>query len=494
MLTVRFDRPFVSGHTEPMEHELPPDGIPAEAWAATPEAVRLVVLLQHQQLAALRAQVAALEARLNQHSQNSSKPPSSDPPSAPPRLQRTPRGRVRGAQVGHERAERPLPEPDTIDLHRDHYPTTCSSCHDDLSTNHHDVCLVQTQYVWELPVIRPLITAHHYHTVCCRGCGAIVTAPRPQDVPPGAFGPRTAAVVSLLHGCFRGSHREVQQLLFDLFGLPLSLGSVANLQGAASAALKPVFDEVQEAVVAEPAVNVDETGWKEAGKRRWLWTVVSAVATLFCITASRSGKTLRSIIGEDYAGIVTSDRGSWYMWLDDERHQLCWSHLLRNFRALAERHSGLGLWANDWLSLSELVFRVWHAYRGGTIDRAQLQAAMEPLERTMHALVETGSRRADAGTGLCVELLNHWDALWTFARVEGVEPTNNQAERALRPAVLWRKGCFGAQSEGGNQFVERILTVAATCRQQKRHLLTFLTEAVEAAWQSRPAPRLLSTP
>jgi transposase len=276
--------------------------------------------------------------------------------------------------------------------------------------------------------------------------------------------------------------------------LPISLGSVANLQGDVSAALKPLFDEVQEVVQATPSVNVDETGWKQAGKRRWLWTVVSAVATLFCITTSRSGKTLRSIIGEEYDGIVTSDRGSWYMWLDDERHQLCWSHLIRNFRALAERHSGLGLWASDWLALSELVFRLWHAYRGGTIDREQLQTAMKPLEVTMQALVETGARRADAGTGLCVELLAHWESLWTFVRECGVEPTNNRAERALRPAVLWRKSCFGAQSEGGNQFVERILTVAATCRQQQRHLLTFLTEAVEASWQGRPAPRLLSSP
>jgi transposase len=484
-----------------MDEQKPPFDIPPEDWAATPRSVRSVVrallavsATYQQQIAELLARVAELEARLNQHSQNSSKPPSSDPPSAPPRPPKTPRGRPRGAQPGHERAERPIPEPDTISEHRDHYPTTCPSCCHDLSATRNDVCLAQTQYVWELPIVTPIITAHHYHTVSCRSCGALVTAPRPPDVPPGAFGPRCAATLSLLHGCYRDSHRESKQLLSDLFGLPISLGSVANLQGDVSVALKPVFDEIQAVVQAAPTVNVDETGWKQAGKRRWLWTMVSAIATLFCITTSRSGKTLRWLVGEDYAGIVTSDRGSWYMWLDDQQHQLCWSHLIRNFRALAERHSGLGLWANDWLALGELVFRLWHAYRGGTIDREQLQAAMKPLEVTMQALVETGARRADAGTGLCVELLAHWEALWTFVRVDGVEPTNNRAERALRPAVLWRKGCFGAQSEGGNQFVERLLTVAATCRQQQRHLLAFLTEAVEASWQGRPPPRLLSTP
>jgi len=484
-----------------MDDAQPPFDIASEDWATTPHSVQSVVVAlvavtasYQQQLGQLQAQLADLQARLNQHSQNSSKPPSSDPPSAPPRPAKTPRGRVRGAQVGHERAERPIPEPDTIDEHRDYYPDRCLSCHDDLCSNHNDVCLVQTQYVWELPIVAPTITAHHYHTVCCRGCGALVTAQRPHDLPPGAFGPRVAATMALLHGRYRISHREVVDLLHALYGLPISLGSVVNLQGAVSAALKPVFDEVQTAVQRAPALNVDETGWKQAGKRHWLWTVVTACATLFCVTKPRSGKTLRAIIGEEYGGIVTSDRGSWYSWLDDARHQLCWAHLIRNVLALAERRCGLGEWAHDVVEVSGLVFRLWHLYREGTLSRSELQAALEPIQAILYALVETGSRRADAGEGMCRELLQHWEALWTFVREEGVEPTNNAAEQALRPAVLWRKGCFGAQSDSGNRFVERILTVSATCRRQQRHLLSFLTDAVEASWQGRPAPRLLSAP
>lgn len=484
-----------------MDDAQPPFDITPEDWATTPHSVQSVVAAlvavtasYQQQLGQLQAQLADLQARLNQNSLNSSKPPSSDPPSAPPRPVKTPRGRVRGAQAGHERHERPIPEPDTIDEQRDYYPDTCPCCHDDLSSNHTDVCLQQTQYVWELPVVAPIITAHHYHTVCCRGCGALVTAQRPDDLPPGAFGPRVAATVALLHGRYRISHREVRDLLDALYGLPISLGAVANLQGAVSVALAPVFDEVQTAVAAAPALNVDETGWKQAGKSHWLWTVVSAVATLFCVTKTRSGKTLRAIIGDAYGGSITSDRGSWYLWLDDARHQLCWAHLIRNFRGLAERYAGLAEWADDVVAVSGLVFRLWHSYRGGTMTRAELQAAMEPVQAILHALLQQGSQRADAGTGMCRELLAHWDALWTFVRVSGVEPTNNAAEQALRPAVLWRKGCFGAQSDGGNRFVERILTVSATCRQQQRHLLTFLTDAVEASWQGRLAPRLLSSP
>ena len=484
-----------------MDDALPPFDIPPEDWAATPHSVRSVVralvtvtATYQQQIADLLHRQTELEARLNLHSQNSSKPPSSDPPSAPPRLAKTPRGRPRGAQKGHERAERPIPEPDEITQQRDHYPPSCPCCHDDLCSNRNDACLQQTQYVWELPVVKPIITAHHYHTVCCRGCGELVTAPRPADVPPRAFGPRVAATVALFHGRYRISHREVVDLLHTLYNLPISLGSVVNLQGEVSVALAPVFDEVQEAVAAAPSINVDETGWKQAGKSLWLWTVVSALATLFCVKATRSAKTLRTIIGDAYGGIVTSDRGRWYMWLDDRRHQLCWAHLIRNFRALAERHCGLGEWASDVLEVSGMVFRLWHLYREGTLTRAELQVVLEPIQAILYVLVETGLRRSDAGTGLCVELLHHWDALWTFVREEGVEPTNNAAEQALRPAVLWRKGCFGTQSDSGNRFVERILTVSATCRQQQRHLLPFLTASVEASWQGLPPPSLFPTP
>ena len=312
-----------------MDTSVPPAGISADDWAATPVAVQqflvatlTVVMLQQQQIAQLLRRVADLEARLNQHSQNSSKPPSSDPPSAPPRPARVPRGRKPGGQAGHPRHDRPDPEPDQITTTRHHYPSACPTCGDDLTAHRHDACAIQTQYVWELPIVPPLIAAHHYHTVCCQGCGALASAERPADVPPGAFGPRTAAVVSLLHGRYRISHREVVNLLADLFDLPLSLGSVVTLQTAVSAALAPAHADVQTRVQAAAVVNVDETGWKEAGKRRWLWTVVSAVATLFVVANSRGTTILHGLLGAEYRGIVGSDRGRAYPGLPPDRHQL----------------------------------------------------------------------------------------------------------------------------------------------------------------------------
>ena len=221
--------------------------------------------------------------------------------------------------------------------------------------------------------------------------------------------------------------------------------------------------------------------------------MVTAIATVFVVSTSRSGPALRQLLGECYTGIMTSDRHRPYLSQAPARHQLCWSHLIRNFQALVERGGRLGIWGADLLELSRIVFRLWHLYREGTIDRATLQAAMAPVQGAFHGLLERGARRADAPEALCQELLTHEAALGTFVREERVEPTNNAAEQALRGAVIWRKSCFGAHSAEGNRFVERILTVSATCRKQQRHLLTFVTEAIAAYWAGRPAPTLLAT-
>jgi transposase len=253
------------------------------------------------------------------------------------------------------------------------------------------------------------------------------------------------------------------------------------------------YTEVQVAIQRTDRCNIDETSWSEAGNPRWLWTMVTAVATFFVVASSRAGPVLRHLLGPAYTGIVGSDRHKPYLKLAPERHQLCWSHLIRNFQALVDRGGRPGIWGADLLEISRMVFRLWHLFREGTIDRATLQAAMEPIQAAMHGLLVQGARRCDAPEGMCQELLAHEAALWTFVREDRVEPTNNAAEQALRPAVIWRKSCFGAHSAEGNRFVERILTVSATCQKQQRHLLTFVTDAIDAHWAGRPAPTLFPT-
>ncbi|HWQ15816.1 MAG TPA: transposase [Roseiflexaceae bacterium] len=253
-------------------------------------------------------------------------------------------------------------------------------------------------------------------------------------MPPGAFSPRIAAAITVLHGDYYLSDRNVARLREEFFGLKLSLGSVVALQQAGSAALAPVYEAIHSAVLQQQRCNIDETGWKEGGKRRWLWTMVTSVATFFLVSTSRSVPALRQLLGTASGGIVGSDRHRPYLALCAERHQRCWSHLIRNFQALLERGGRLGLWGADFLGLSRLVFRLRPLYREGTIDRAVLQEAMAPIQATLHALLMAGARRVDAPEGKCQEVLLHEAALWMFVREEGVEPTNNAAQRPASPA------------------------------------------------------------
>ena len=376
-----------------------------------------------------------------------------------------------------------------------HRPTVCPHCQTALPADL-PATEVLRQQGWEVPPVEPHVTEHQFPTVCCPHCQISVHVPRPPDVPPGAFGPRLAALVSLLHGRYRLSDRETVALLADLCGLPLSLGSVPALCQTVSTALAPVYAEVQATVERQEIANVDETSWKEAGQRRWLWVAVTTVCTLLRVAQHRSTAALQRLLGANYTGLVGSDRYCAYNSLPVERRQLCWAHLKRNWQAVRERDGPVGCWGEDASKLIDQLFAVWYRFREGDLDRAGLQEHMAPVERDRRALVERGRDELpwEKARGFCRDLLLVWPALWTFVVIEGVAPTNNAAERALRPAVLWRKGCFGTQSESGSRFVAHILTVTATCRQQERHVLTFLTEAVAAHWAGLPAPTLITTP
>jgi transposase len=448
------------------------------------------------EVAALRTQLAAAQARARQNSGNSSRPPSADPPDAPPRPRRNPTGRPRGAQAGHKGHTRNLLPAAAVDEIVEHRPTHCSRCQTALPVDLPDLAEPLRQQVWDIPpVVKPVVTEHRFHTVCCPACQTPVQAERPVAVPLGAFGPLVTALVGLLHGRYRLSTRETVALLLDLFRLPMALGSVPALCEEVSAAVAAPCEEAQAALSASSRANVDETSWKQAGQRRWLWVAVGVASTVFLVAATRSAAALTLLLGSAFGGIVGSDRFGAYRSVPKERRQVCWAHLKRNFTALAEWGGPTTVWGKEALALTERVFVAWHRFRTGDCDRSGLQAALRSVRAEIQTLLERGvALRSDKVQALARELLALWPALWTFVSVAGVEPTNNVAEQALRPAVLWRKGCFGAHSEAGNVFVQRILTVSATCRQQQRHLLTFLTVAVRAHRAGLPAPALVYTP
>jgi transposase len=297
--------------------------------------------------------------------------------------------------------------------------------------------------------------------------------------------------VALLSGRYRLSRREARQVLRDLWGVELALGTVVRLEQAQSAALAPVLAELQAALPRERAVGMDESGWRERGKRGWLWTTVASGFTVCRIAASRGAKEVSALLGDEYAGVVGCDRWSAYRrW----RRALCHSHLQRAFQGLVDRGGAaapIGRWG---VAEERRLFALWRQFRSGALERPTLRRRLVPLQARFGRLLWRGEACGDRqAAALCRDLNASWEALWRFASAEGVEPTNNAAERALRPAVLWRKGSFGSQSALGSRFAERMLSVAATCRQQGRDLLALLISALEAALSGTVPPSLLPT-
>ncbi len=462
--------------------QLPPTGISAEDWAATPVAVQGLVL--H-----LLERLAQVEARLNQTSRNSSNPPSSDPPSAPPRAAKAPSGRKPGGQLGHPGQGRPLKPVEEVDRVIEVRPESCAQCGtlllgDDPTPERHQVT--------DLPRIEPIVTEYRRHTLGCGGCGATTQAAWPVAMPSGSFGPGLQATVGYLTGRMGASQREVHEVLAAVCHTEVSVGSIATLEQAVSTALAEPVAEAASYGQRQPVRNADETGWREHGKRVWLWISATSLVTVFRVLTTRGAAGAKALLGEDFWGIVGTDRYGAYNWIDPRRRQLCWAHLKREFIAWCERGGEAARIGHALLAVEQQLFDLWYRVRDGTLPWADFQVAMLPLMDRVGTLLREGATGAEAKTQrTCRNLVKLEAALWTFVWEADVEPTNNSAERPLRRAVLWRRRSFGTQSGAGSQFVERILTAVTTLRQQRRDVLEYLTAACAAAIRHEPAPSLL---
>jgi transposase len=315
----------------------------------------------------------------------------------------------------------------------------------------------------------------------------------PDGVSKRAFGPRLQALIAVLSGAYRLSKRNIEQLLADCFGVELALGSISALERATSEALQEPVAEARRFVHQQPVVHVDETGWREANRRAWLWVAVTHTVTVFLIRLSRGSQVAKELVGEAFAGTLVSDRWSGYRWMPLTGRQLCWAHLIREFRRMAEAGGSATAIGEALGMCARQLFHWWHRVRDGTLRRSSFCVYTRQLRMEVHALLREGASCEDAkSAALCRSLLQYEPALWTFISQEGVELTNNPAERTLRPVVLWRKSSFGTQSRTGSEFAERLLTVVATLRQQQRNILDYVTTACEAALHHRPVPSLLS--
>jgi transposase len=367
-------------------------------------------------------------------------------------------------------------------------PTECRRCGERLRGS--DPRPLRHQ-VWELPPIQPHITEYQRHRLACRSCGVTTCAELPAGVTASQAGPRLVALVALLMGCYRQSKRRTALFLEQILGQPCSPGWVVKLQNQATAAARGAYEELVAALPVEPVVGMDETPTKEAGTKAWLWTAAAGKFTVFAVRPSREGTAVSEWLGDEFAGVVTCDRAKMYWQV--ERLQWCWAHLKRDFQALIDSGNAqaqrLGY---DLRCGARRLFEHWANYRDGTISRAALLRRLGPVRRRVEQLLLRGSHSGNRlFQGMCRELYQYRQRLWVFLRHDGVEPTNNASERALRHAVIWRKLSFGTQSAAGSRFVETLLTVIETCRQQRRDVFAYLTDAVEAHFDRRTAPSLL---
>jgi transposase len=436
--------------------------------------------------------VMALKEQLGRNSGNSNRPPSGDSPSQrAERRGKTKSERKRGGQPGHSGSTRTLLSPEEVDELVHLFPPKCESCWKALPRTPDPAA--QRFQMTELPPFKPHTTEYQRHGVVCPSCHYKTWAPVDQ-IPASPFGPRLSSTTALVTGIYHLGRRAAVSLLADFFGVRVSLGAVSSMEARVSEAVKLPVDEVWKKVEQAAVKHTDGTSWFQASVMRSLWTIATAVATVFKIVANGKADTLKPLFGER-RGILVSDRatalGFWAM----ELRQVCWAHLLRKFISFSERAGRAAALGRELLDYLAIMFAYWSDLKAGKLSRDQFRELMTPLRKQLEAVLERAvAAKLPQVSGSCEDILAHRAALWTFVDREGVEPTNNHAERELRAFVLWRKRSFGTQSERGNLFAERLMTVAHTARKQKKNVLAFLTACCTAARHGTAAPSLFAPP
>jgi transposase len=467
-----------------------------EIIARQPPEAQAIIRLLLARIAALEAENANLRARIEELErqgkaktpQNSSLPPSTQHPHARPKPPRRKSKNRRGGQLGHKKHERPLIPTHECDDVQSHKPTECRRCGAKLSGSDPEPLRHQ---VWELPEIKPHVTEYRLHRLACDGCGETTCAKLPPGVPQGQSGPRLMAFTAMLMAYFRQSKRRTTEFLGTLLNQPCSPALTVKMQNQVTAAVRPSYEELAAELPTQEHLNIDETATKQENGKAWLWTFVAGSFTVFAVRATREATALSVFLTEKFHGIVTCDRAKMYWRVG--RLQWCWAHLTRDFQAMIDSGDKRAKWLGERLRAATCeLFEHWADYRAGRISRAALVRRMGPVRRKVERLLLRGTQCGHADTrGTCRELYGHRPWLWTFLRHDEVEPTNNAGERSLRHAVIWRKLSFGTQSAAGSRFVETMLTVIETCRQQRRNAFAFVTAAVEAHLAHQPAPSLL---
>lgn len=447
-----------------------------EDWDATPKPVREyiiqledIVIKLYNETQDLKKRVSDLENRLNQNSQNSSKPPSSDPPYNKPSKKHTKGKRSRGGQKGHKGHQQKLMVPSSeINLHPS--PCVCGA--------HVDQKSIQPFYIHqviELPEIEMDVRHFILNQGTCSRCGSTVKAELPKESRTG-YGPRLSALIAETSGIQGNSREVVQTFCQSVLGFSISTGAIQKVIDRASQALKPVHERIADKARASEANYVDETSWFQNGSLNWLWVMVNRTVVYFMIHKNRSKKAFLELI-QDWEGILISDNYSTYQKWANLR-QTCLAHLIRKAKALAERKDpAVSEFGKEITGDLQLLCH-WAK------EFPDNQEWRDFYKRFTDLIFDHKASEGEVGT-LARSLIRQLESLWLFLDIEGIEPTNNIAERALRYGVLWRKRSKGTQSSKGNRWVERVLSFKQTCSIRSLDSYPLLVKLLESYFKEQ---------
>ncbi len=434
----------------------------------------------------LEKRIEELERLLGMNSKNSSKPPSSDPPGMSAKLPRH-QCKKRGATNGHQPHLRELLPEKFVKEYIHLKPDACTCGSANLKDT--DQQPLRHQVV-DIPPIKPTVIEYVQHIRQCRKCGAFVYRPLPDEVKRRYFGPGVLSIVGILTGNLNTSKRKALAMMNEVFSVPMSLGGISNCEAQVADILEQPYNQVAQHVRGQEIAHADETGWPRGNRLKgWLWAMCCSTAAFFMVHANRSQQAARNLIG-DFAGKLVSDRYNSYKFYTLIR-QICWAHLKRDFKAISEAKGSIGKIGRQLYDLAKEILKLRKRVRDGTLQWPTFHRRMPKLQKRVESLLEAGASFDGNLGGKCRDILEHKEYLWTFVQDQNVEPTNNAAERVVRQAVLWRKGSFGTQSQRGARYVERILTICATCRLQGRSVIEYLRDACRCHLDGIPVPSLI---
>lgn len=434
----------------------------------------------------------------NTNSKNSSLPPSKDNSSKnKSNVRRTEQRRKnpknRGGQPGHTKHERSLLPATEVDEIIGCVPVKSCQCGGEIIK---DSKVKRRHQQYEFPVIKPFVTEYQIYGGTCACCNKKHTGKLPEGVSWSMLGPRATAMTAHLSGTYRISKQNIVNMYQDVFSFTISTGMVCKAEKTVSKALENPVEEAKQFIQSAEnvSVNADETGFKEKGKKMWAWIAITCHIAVFIIRKSRGRKVAQELLGANFNGILCSDRYSAYQWIPADQRQICWAHLDRDFRKISERRGTSREIGLDLLDQTDKLFHYWHKFREGIIDRKTLKRKTRPIKTFIEGLLRRGRYSKNKKTaGTCRNILLYKPALWRFIETVGIEPTNNLAEQMIRTLAIWRKTSFGTQSQAGTRYMERIMTVVATCKLQKKNILYYLTDAVKSyAYKTKPPSLLIN--